>query len=345
MARIRSIKPEFWASESLGTRLRGPEGRQARLLFIALWNHAEDHGVCRGAPALLRSVAFPYDDDVTHVDVARWVGLLVDARLVVRYDRDGSTYLWVRGFAEHQKIDRKSKTTLPEPSQQERDGARRTREPSRQPQEDVKQETKPASSPRRALDEHSLQDGKGEDGKGEDLLPPTPQGAREPREGDPCEEHHPPRAAPAAAQLAQDSFAAEPAPPVPGVWELHAAIQAVYEQVRPGKKYPWDPRAERKSIQTLWERCGASGITDLQQQVQEVAKRFGRGLACADDGKGRAQFTRCCSSLTGLAKPECWAGNDVPFVAQREVRDLDGKRRLADHPLEPWAFVTWRAAA
>ncbi|RKH09597.1 hypothetical protein D7V97_16050 [Corallococcus sp. CA053C] len=152
MARIRSIKPAFWASEALATRLCGPDGRQARLLFIALWNHAEDHGVCRAAPNLLRSVAFPYDDDVTSADVSRWLGMLDDGRFIVRYERDGSSYLWVRSFDEHQKIDRKSKTTLPEPSHEEKSASSRAR---------------------RGLVEPSLQEGKGRERKGEDVAVPV----------------------------------------------------------------------------------------------------------------------------------------------------------------------------
>lgn len=152
MARIRTVKPEYWKSERLATQLPGHDGREARRLFIALWNFAEDHGVCRGSPAYLRAEAYPYDEDVTTADVARWLGMLEVGGFIVRYQRDGSSYLWVRGFAEHQKIDRPSKTTLPEPSHEEREHC---------------------ASPRRALDEPSLLEGKGREGKGrgEEVLP------------------------------------------------------------------------------------------------------------------------------------------------------------------------------
>ena len=123
MARIRSIKPAFWASEALATRLRGPDGRQARLLFIGLWGLAEDlTGVLRGHPSRIRSDLFAYDDDVSAADIERWLGLLEAGRFIVRYERDGSRYVWVRGFLEHQKIDKPSKPTLPEPSDTERAG-------------------------------------------------------------------------------------------------------------------------------------------------------------------------------------------------------------------------------
>lgn len=165
MARIRTVKPEFWTSESLATRLPGADGRQARLLFIALWNHAEDHGVCRASPTLLRSQAFPYDEDVTSGDVSRWLGMLEAGGFIVRYERNGSAYAWVRGFDEHQKIDRKSKTTLPDPSREEMDDTASTRDA---PDHPASETVAPVASPRRALDESSLQEGKGREGNGKD---------------------------------------------------------------------------------------------------------------------------------------------------------------------------------
>jgi len=160
MARIRTIKPEFWSSERLGAKLAGPDGRQARLLFIALWNHAEDRtGVLRGNPAFLRGAVFPYDDDVTAADVERWLSLLEAGGFIVRYERDGRRYVWVRGFVEHQRIDRPSASTLPEPSEHERN-------PMREPLAAVRMSE---SSPRRALDEPSLQEGKGREGSGKEV--------------------------------------------------------------------------------------------------------------------------------------------------------------------------------
>lgn len=155
MARIRTIKPEFWTSERIGASLPGPDGRQARLLFIALWNQAEDRtGVLRGNAALLRGAAFPYDEDVTNADVERWLSMLESARFIVRYERNGSRYIWVRGFVEHQRIDRPSASSLPEPSEQERD-------PMRDPCAVVQiSETRA----RRGLDEGSLQEGNGGEG-------------------------------------------------------------------------------------------------------------------------------------------------------------------------------------
>ncbi|MGH8876946.1 MAG: hypothetical protein ACRD0P_06350, partial [Stackebrandtia sp.] len=57
MARIRTIKPEFWDSPDTATA-----SAVARLLFIAMWNWADDAG--RGSANLkeLEGFAFPNDD-------------------------------------------------------------------------------------------------------------------------------------------------------------------------------------------------------------------------------------------------------------------------------------------
>jgi hypothetical protein len=59
MGRIRTIKPEFPQSQSVG-RL----SRDARLLFILLWTIADDAGRARASSRMLASLLYPYDDDV-----------------------------------------------------------------------------------------------------------------------------------------------------------------------------------------------------------------------------------------------------------------------------------------
>ena len=58
MARIRSIKPEFWSSESI-TNL----SREARLVYIGLWCFADDEGRFRAQLGVLAGQLFPEDDD------------------------------------------------------------------------------------------------------------------------------------------------------------------------------------------------------------------------------------------------------------------------------------------
>jgi len=56
MARIRSIKPQFWTSEQIADC-----SPNARLLFIGLWNFCDDYGVHPASPARLKMEVFPND--------------------------------------------------------------------------------------------------------------------------------------------------------------------------------------------------------------------------------------------------------------------------------------------
>jgi hypothetical protein len=105
--RIRSIKPEFWKSERMATL-----PREVRLLFIGLWNLADDYGRFRAHPRLVRGELFPFEDDV---DVEAMLQQLAAAGVVVLYQHDGHRYGHVRNFGEHQKIDRRAESRLPPP--------------------------------------------------------------------------------------------------------------------------------------------------------------------------------------------------------------------------------------
>lgn len=107
MPRIRSIKPEFPQSESIG-RL----SRDARLLFILLWTHVDDEGRARAASRMLASLLYPYDNDVpTLIDT--WLDELEDEQCIRRYEHEGSHYLEVVNWRKHQKIDKPSASRLP----------------------------------------------------------------------------------------------------------------------------------------------------------------------------------------------------------------------------------------
>ncbi len=107
MSRIRTIKPEFPQSETIG-RL----SRDARLLFIQLWTIADDAGRARGASRALASLLYPYDDDAPKL-IDGWLAELEDQLCIARYEVEGSTYLEITNWLKHQKIDRPSKSRLP----------------------------------------------------------------------------------------------------------------------------------------------------------------------------------------------------------------------------------------
>lgn len=121
VARIRTIKPEFPQSETIGAL-----SRDARLLFVQLWTIADDAGRLRGASRMLASLLYPYDDDAPKL-MPKWLAELEDKGCIRRYEIDGSQYVEIVNWLKHQKIDRPSESRIPQYSEE----AAITREGSR----------------------------------------------------------------------------------------------------------------------------------------------------------------------------------------------------------------------
>ncbi|WP_136420311.1 hypothetical protein [Herbaspirillum sp. ST 5-3] len=107
MARIRSIKPEFPQSESMGN-----VSRDARLTFLELWTIADDEGRLRGNSRMLASLLFPYDDDAPAL-IDGWLDELEREHCIVRYKNGGQSYIEICNWLIHQKIDKPSKSKIP----------------------------------------------------------------------------------------------------------------------------------------------------------------------------------------------------------------------------------------
>lgn len=107
--RIRTIKPEFCESESMGRVSHG-----ARLLFLQLFTLVDDEGRARGNPKFLSGALYPYDGDVSG-DVEKWLDELAAEGCIVRYEYERALYLAIRQWTKHQKINRPSASQLPPP--------------------------------------------------------------------------------------------------------------------------------------------------------------------------------------------------------------------------------------
>lgn len=105
MARIRTVKPEYWTDEVI---VQLPF--QARLLFIGIWNFADDHGAIEESPDRLRMQIFPADGSL---NVAELIDLLVAANLLERFvDDEGKRVIQVRNWHKHQKVDNPAKSRI-----------------------------------------------------------------------------------------------------------------------------------------------------------------------------------------------------------------------------------------
>lgn len=99
MARIRSIKPEFWTSEQVME-----SSPLARLLFLGIWNFCDDSGVHPLKPVSLKALIFP-GDDIDSTTIRRLLDELSTNGLLVLYAVGEKEYLQVTGW-HHQRIDK-----------------------------------------------------------------------------------------------------------------------------------------------------------------------------------------------------------------------------------------------
>jgi len=102
MARIRSIKPEFWTSEQIVDC-----SAIARLMFIGLWNFCDDAGIHPASERRIKMSIFP-GDDIDAANIRRLINELSSSGLIELYEVEGVEYLIVTGWATHQKIERPS---------------------------------------------------------------------------------------------------------------------------------------------------------------------------------------------------------------------------------------------
>lgn len=109
MARNRVIKPDFWEDEKLAK-----VSHDARLVFIGLWTHSDDFGVVKGHPALLRGRIFPYDE-IKKGDFEKWLKELEDIEVIKAFYHNEEKFYFIIHFKDHQKVDKPSKTSYPEP--------------------------------------------------------------------------------------------------------------------------------------------------------------------------------------------------------------------------------------
>lgn len=110
MARIRTIKPEFWTNAQVMEC-----STNARLLFIGTWNFCDDEGRHPLIPKTIKALIFP-GDNITSDSILGMFDELSTNGLITRYAIDGKEYFYINGWC-HQKIDKRQKPKFPAPSQ------------------------------------------------------------------------------------------------------------------------------------------------------------------------------------------------------------------------------------
>ena len=111
MARNRIIKPEFWADVKVGRLSFG-----ARLLYIGMWNFADDYGTISASPRRLLGDVFENDDTVTLEQVTSWLADIESQGMISRYTAKEKDWYHIVHWNDHQKISHKSTRVNPKPS-------------------------------------------------------------------------------------------------------------------------------------------------------------------------------------------------------------------------------------
>lgn len=100
MARIRTIKPEFFRHEAIQDLEADNPCSHVMLVFAALWGHCDSNGVFEYRPRQLKLDILPFLD----FSMQATLQLLVDAGFVVQYETEGKTYGYIKSFCEHQRL-------------------------------------------------------------------------------------------------------------------------------------------------------------------------------------------------------------------------------------------------
>ena len=94
MARIRTIKPDFFMSEDIGGLTV-----KSRLLYVALWCHADREGKMKYSPVALAAQTMPYE----MADFKKCIGELIQKGHILEYEAETRKYLFIPTFLEHQR--------------------------------------------------------------------------------------------------------------------------------------------------------------------------------------------------------------------------------------------------
>ncbi|MBM3621810.1 MAG: hypothetical protein FJX20_14085 [Alphaproteobacteria bacterium] len=107
MARDRTLPTDFWTWEAVIDC-----SMMARLLFLGLWNFADDHGVQPLRPRTIRMQVFP-GDAIDEETVRALIEELVARRLVRIFAVEGQEYLSVIHWEQVQRVGRRARHRYP----------------------------------------------------------------------------------------------------------------------------------------------------------------------------------------------------------------------------------------
>lgn len=113
MARIRTIKPQFWGSASVAEL-----SFDARLLLVGLISMADDDGRFIASHSAITGYVFPHDN-VQPARLRRWLDEIAEAEIVHFYQVGRIEYGSFPKYRKHQRISKPQASPLPAPVREE----------------------------------------------------------------------------------------------------------------------------------------------------------------------------------------------------------------------------------
>lgn len=110
MARIRTIKPEFFTSLTIDKL-----SLSAQRTFVGLWTYADDHGRGLDDARLIKAALWPLRSRHTPARVEQDMKEIESLNLISRYEIGGTRYFYIPTWYEHQRVNRPSTSKIPPP--------------------------------------------------------------------------------------------------------------------------------------------------------------------------------------------------------------------------------------
>lgn len=108
MARKRIISPDIWQSEDFSKL-----STLAKIVFIGMFSNADDEGRGRGKAVYLKSIIFPYDEDIRVADIDKTLSEISSNMSVIFYSHNENVYYELTNWDVWQKVEKPQPSKIP----------------------------------------------------------------------------------------------------------------------------------------------------------------------------------------------------------------------------------------
>lgn len=110
MPRRRMIDPDIWQNENFSKL-----STLAKLVFIGLFSNADDQGRGRAKPVYIKSILFPYDENIRSADIDKTLQEIGSKMSVTFYSSNENEYYCLDNWTKWQRVDKPQPSKIPSP--------------------------------------------------------------------------------------------------------------------------------------------------------------------------------------------------------------------------------------